>query len=54
MEIRIVRKVDKLGRIVIPMDVRKTLGLSVGDGIEITVENNAVVLRKSEARDEER
>ena len=47
MEIRIIRKIDKLGRIVIPMDVRKTLGLSSEDEVEITVKENAVILRKS-------
>ena len=46
MEIKIIRKIDKLCRIVIPNDVRKSLDLKKGDSITITVENGAVVLRK--------
>ena len=38
MEIRIIRKIDQLGRMVIPKDVRATLGMALGDMIEITVE----------------
>ena len=34
----IVRKIDDLGRIVIPIELRKTLGLSVRDDIEIIAE----------------
>ena len=46
MEIKIIRKIDKLCRIVIPNDVRRSLDLKKGDAIAITVENGAVVLRK--------
>ena len=48
MELKIIRKIDKLGRIVIPQDVRKTLALQTGTIIEITVENNTVVLQKKQ------
>ena len=48
MEIKIIRKIDNLGRIVIPRDVRKTLGIDYNDNLEIAVENNAIVLRKKE------
>lgn len=46
MEIKIIRKIDELGRIVIPKDIRTTLNLDCGDNIEIIVANNTVVLKK--------
>ncbi len=49
MKIKIIRTIDKLGRIVIPKDVRTTLDLRVGDKIEIKVENNSIVLAASES-----
>ena len=42
----IVRKLDELGRIVLPMELRKTLDLKVKDSIEITVDKGSIVLRK--------
>ena len=42
----IVRKIDDLGRIVIPIELRKTLGLSVRDDIEITAEDDRIVLKR--------
>lgn len=47
MEIKIIRKIDKLGRIVIPRDIRHTLDIKLGDKIEITVTNNTVLIKKS-------
>ena len=44
--IGIVRKVDKLGRIVLPIELRKTLDISDKDDIEISVDGDTVVLRK--------
>lgn len=45
----IVRKVDSLGRIVVPMELRKTLGISDRDDIEIFVmDEDTVVLQKYE------
>ena len=44
--IGIVRKVDKLGRIVLPIELRKTLGISDKDDLEIAVDGDQVVLRK--------
>lgn len=46
MEMQIVRKIDKLGRIVIPKDVRTSLGLDKDDDLEIRIENGCIVLRK--------
>ena len=44
----IVRKVDELGRIVLPIELRRTLEISVKDALEIYVEGNTVVLKKYE------
>ena len=42
----IVRKVDQLGRIVIPKELRNTLQLSTGSPMEIFVEDDKIILRK--------
>jgi AbrB family transcriptional regulator, transcriptional pleiotropic regulator of transition state genes len=42
----IVRKLDTLGRIVLPMELRRTFELEVGDPVEIFVEGSDIVLRK--------
>ena len=42
----IVRKIDELGRIVLPIETRKRLDLMAGDGVEIFVERDRVILKK--------
>lgn len=42
----IVRKIDELGRIVIPMELRRTLDISRSDPIEIYTENDIIILKK--------
>ena len=42
----IVRKVDELGRIVLPIELRRTLDINKKDSIEIFVEGNQVILKK--------
>ena len=42
----IVRKVDELGRIVLPIELRRTLGIEEKDRIEIFVDGDSVILRK--------
>ena len=44
----IVRKVDELGRIVLPMELRRTLSIKKEDPIEIFVDGNSIILRKYE------
>jgi transcriptional pleiotropic regulator of transition state genes len=44
----IVRKVDELGRCVIPIELRRTLNINEGDGLEIFVDGDKVILRKYE------
>ena len=43
--IGIVREVDKLGRIVIPKELRRTLKMETGDSVEIFVDGDRIVLR---------
>ncbi|SET74211.1 transcriptional regulator, AbrB family [Oceanobacillus limi] len=42
----IVRKVDELGRVVIPIELRRTLDINIKDPLEIYVDNDRVVLKK--------
>lgn len=42
----IVRKIDGLGRIVIPMELRRTLGLDEKAPMEIFVEGDNIIFRK--------
>ncbi len=42
----IVRKIDPLGRIVLPMELRKVMELDEGTPIEILVNGDMVILRK--------
>lgn len=42
----IVRRVDDLGRIVIPMELRRTLGIKVKDPLAIFVEGERIILTK--------
>ena len=44
----IVRKVDELGRIVLPSELRKTMHVTVGDSFELFTNENTVVLKKYE------
>nr|DAJ09143.1 MAG TPA: stage V sporulation protein T [Caudoviricetes sp.] len=41
------RKVDELGRVVIPKELRKNLGIEEGDLIEISLKGHDVILRKA-------
>lgn len=42
----IVRKVDELGRIVLPIEMRRTLDIEEKDALEIYVEGSSVILKK--------
>lgn len=44
----IVRKIDELGRVVLPMELRRNLNLNVKDSIEIYVEGESIILKKYE------
>lgn len=42
----IVRKVDELGRIVLPIELRRTLDVSIKDSLEIYVDGSQIILKK--------
>lgn len=41
----VVRKIDELGRIVIPIELRRRLNIEVKDGLEIFTEDDKITLR---------
>ena len=43
----IVRKVDELGRIVLPIELRRTLAIAEKDALEIFVEGEPIILHKN-------
>ena len=45
----IVRKVDELGRIVIPIEMRRSLEVAEKDPLEIFVEGDRIILKKHES-----
>ena len=44
----IVRKIDDLGRVVIPIELRRTLNIEEKDALEIYVDNDKIILKKYE------
>ena len=42
----IYRKIDDLGRIVLPKELRNSLNINSGDDLEITIDNNKIILEK--------
>jgi len=44
----VVRKVDELGRIVIPIELRRTMGIEEKDALEIYVDSDRIILKKYE------
>lgn len=42
----IIRKVDELGRIVLPIELRRTLDIAEKDSLEIYVDGSSIILRK--------
>ena len=44
----IVRPLDSLGRSVLPIELRRTMGLACKDPLEIFVENDSIILKKYE------
>ena len=42
----IIRKIDELGRIVLPKELRKYLNINPGDDFQITIENEKIILEK--------
>ena len=48
----IVRRIDDLGRIVIPKEIRRTMRIREGDVMEISLEDNRICLEKYSPSDE--
>ena len=46
MKTGMIRRIDELGRIVIPKEIRKSLKLNMGDIVEIFVEDNKIMLKR--------
>lgn len=44
----IVRKVDELGRVVLPIELRRTLEIAEKDPMEVFVDGNTIILKKYE------
>lgn len=44
----IVRKVDELGRIVLPVELRRKFGIEIKDAVEIYTEDDCIILKKYE------
>ncbi|MDR2939873.1 MAG: AbrB/MazE/SpoVT family DNA-binding domain-containing protein [Clostridiales bacterium] len=47
----IVRKVDELGRVVLPIELRRTLSIGEKDSLEIFIDNDKIILKKYEPAD---
>ena len=48
----IVRRLDDLGRIVIPKEIRNSLKFMEGEALELFVKNNSLILKKYDNSDE--
>lgn len=48
----VVRRIDDLGRIVIPKELRKTLKIRDGESLEIFIENDTILLKKFSSMDD--
>ena len=46
----IIRRVDELGRIVIPKEIRNNLGIKEDSAIEIFTEGKSIILKKYESK----
>ncbi len=42
----IVRRIDELGRIVLPIELRRTYDLAIKDAVEIYTDNDMIILKK--------
>ncbi len=45
----VVRRVDELGRVVIPIEIRRNYHISEKDAVEIFVKDDSIVLKKCES-----
>ena len=47
----IVRKIDELGRIVLPIELRRTMKMQIRDEVEITAEDDRIILKKYQRKE---
>lgn len=47
----IVRKIDELGRIVLPIELRRTMKMQIRDEVEITAEDDRIILKKYQPKE---
>lgn len=45
----VIRQIDELGRFVLPVEIRRTLGINIKDSIEIYTEGNRIILQKHQS-----
>ncbi len=50
MKNKFFRKIDELGRIVLPKEIRSMLNLQGGDELEIKADGNVIVLKRGEEK----
>ena len=46
----VVRKIDDLGRIVLPIEIRRSLGIDYRDAVEVYVEDDRIILSSTRPR----
>ncbi len=49
----IVRHVDDLGRVVLPKEIRRRLGIKEGDPVELFTEDGCIIIKKYQPKSEE-
>jgi AbrB family transcriptional regulator, transcriptional pleiotropic regulator of transition state genes len=45
----VIRRIDEVGRVVIPSEYRKVLGINLGDHLDMTLDGSGIVLRRIES-----
>lgn len=43
---KIIKKVDDVGRVVLPFELRKVLNINTGDSLEVYVSNESIIFKK--------
>ena len=54
MKITVKRRIDELGRLVLPKDFRECLGIEAGDLIEFMPTDEGIILKKAESQSEKK
>lgn len=48
------RRIDDLGRIVIPKEIRNSLGINAGDKLNIALQDNQIIITKAQPNNVEK